>query len=150
MIKLGESKKDLVVLYWLKLGLLRDYLDFFFFHVDIFSKYHITKDPNLLLIKSTFFRIVIEQKLFPLFWNPPYGCNVNIFVIINEDEYIVQIYNNKDIKLFGKNFVNIFLKACWYICQSKRYYLVLKVSYIEFEILSSIYLPYGFLFDGIY
>ena len=35
-----------------------------------------------------------------------------IFVIINVDNNVVQIYNNKDIKLFSKNLIEVSLKAC--------------------------------------
>ena len=51
-----------------------------------------------------------------------------ICIIISVDEDIVQIQNNKDIKLFSKDFINIFLEACWHVCQSERHYLVLKVA----------------------
>lgn len=50
---------------------------------------------------------------------------MTISVIISGDEDIILIYNDKDIKLLNKNLVDIFLKACWYFYQSKRYQLVL-------------------------
>ena len=43
----------------------------------------------------------------------PYGYNVNIFVIISVDEDVVQIHNDKDVKLLSKDLVDISLEACW-------------------------------------
>ena len=39
-----------------------------------------------------------------------------IFVLIGVDEDILQIHNEENIKLFRKNFIDIFLEACWYVC----------------------------------
>ena len=50
-----------------------------------------------------------------------------IFFIINVDEDIVQLYNNKNVELFGKNLVNISLKVWQYVCQSEKHYLIFKV-----------------------
>lgn len=44
------------------------------------------------------------------------------------DKNIIQIYNDKDIKFFNKNFVDLSLKVCQYIYQSKKYYPILKVA----------------------
>ena len=40
---------------------------------------------------------------------------MTIFIMINADKSIVQIHNNKDVKLFSKDLINISLKAYWYV-----------------------------------
>ena len=41
---------------------------------------------------------------------------MTIFVITSVDKNVVQIHNNKNVKLFGKDLVDKFLKACKYVC----------------------------------
>ncbi len=48
--------------------------------------------------------------------------------ILSIDQNVIQIYYNKDIKLFSKNFVDIALKIGGYIGKAKVYYLILKVA----------------------
>ena len=66
--------------------------------------------------------------------------------IFDIDQDIVQIYNNKDIKLFGKDFVNIILKSDQKIGKTKSNDLVLKVpissikSYFPLITFSDLYL----------
>lgn len=45
---------------------------------------------------------------------------------INQD--IIQIYHNKDIKLFSKDLLDITLKTSWCVGKAKKYNLVYKVS----------------------
>ena len=54
------------------------------------------------------------------------------------DEDVIQIYNTKDIKIFCQNFINIILKACWYIKKFKWHYIIFKIAIIRLE--------YSFLF----
>lgn len=44
---------------------------------------------------------------------------------MNQD--IIQLYHHKDVKLFGKDLIDISLKAGQDIRQPKRYYLVFEV-----------------------
>lgn len=48
------------------------------------------------------------------------------FFNINQD--IIQIKNNKDIKLFSKNIVNVSLEASWNVRQTKKHHLIFKVT----------------------
>ena len=63
-------------------------------------------------MKLTFLQVGIQQEISELFQNLPYGCNVTISVIISVDENVVQIYNDKDIKLPNKDFIDVFLEIC--------------------------------------
>lgn len=47
---------------------------------------------------------------------------------IGVDQNIVKIYNNKDIKFFYQNLVDITLKTCRNIRQAKQHDLVLKIA----------------------
>ena len=58
----------------------------------------------------------MQQKLPELFQNLPYDYDVSIFVIINVDEKVIQIHNDKNVKLLSKDLVDISLEACWYFC----------------------------------
>ena len=50
------------------------------------------------------------------------------FFIFDIDEDIIQIYNNKNIKLFRKNLINIALENCQSDNQPIGYYLILKIA----------------------
>ena len=62
-------------------------------------------------MKLIFLQVGKQQKLLEFFQNSLYSFNVTIFVIISVNEDIVQIHNNKNIKLLSKNLINVFLKA---------------------------------------
>ena len=49
------------------------------------------------------------------------------FLVFGIDKYIIQIYNDKNIKLFYKNLNNIVLKSYQSVSQSKKYYLILEI-----------------------
>ncbi len=55
------------------------------------------------------------------------------YLILIIDKNVIQIYNNKYIRLFCQNLVDIVLESDWYIGQSKRYYLVLKMAIAGFK-----------------
>ena len=48
-------------------------------------------------------------------------------LILGVDEDIIQIHNDKDIKFFRKNLINVALECCRNVGQPKRHYLILKV-----------------------
>lgn len=50
------------------------------------------------------------------------------FFVFNIDKDIVKVYNNKNIKLFCQNLIDISFKYGWYINQSQRHYLVSKIA----------------------
>ena len=62
-------------------------------------------------MKSTLFHVCIQQKLSKLFQNPLYNYDVSIFSIIKIDKNVIQIHDDKDIKLFSKDLIDVFLEA---------------------------------------
>ena len=56
-----------------------------------------------------------------------YCLDITFSFVLSIDEDIIQIHNDKDIKLFCKDFIDIVLECCQNIGQSKRYYLILEV-----------------------
>lgn len=54
---------------------------------------------------------------FQLFKNPM--NKIDMIHFSNVDQNTVSIDNDKNIKLFGQDFVNIALETCWYIRQAK-------------------------------
>ena len=53
---------------------------------------------------------------------------MTISVIISVDQNVIQIYNDKNVKFLGKNLDDISLEAYWYVCQTKKHHLILKVT----------------------
>lgn len=58
---------------------------------------------------------------------PAYSLNMWLAKVFDIDQNIVQIYNDKDIKLLYKNLIDIVLKVSKSIRKSKKYDLVLKI-----------------------
>ena len=56
---------------------------------------------------------------------------ISIIISINGD--VVQIHNNENVKLFGKDLIDVFLEACCCVCWPEKHYLVLKVTVLSFE-----------------
>ena len=53
---------------------------------------------------------------------------MTVFFIFDINKNIVEIYNNKNIKLFHKDLIYVALESGRYINQFEKYYLVLKVA----------------------
>ena len=53
---------------------------------------------------------------------------MTISFIINVDKDIIQIHDDKDIKLFSKNLINKLLEAYKCVCSPKNHSLILKVA----------------------
>ena len=51
-----------------------------------------------------------------------------VFTIFSIDQDVIQIYHNKDIKLFSKNLIDIALKTGWGIGKTKAYDQGLEVA----------------------
>ena len=56
-----------------------------------------------------------------------------ISVIISIDKDVVQIYNDKYVKLLSKNLVDKSLKACKCVCSPKNHYLVPEMAILSPE-----------------
>ena len=49
------------------------------------------------------------------------------------DKDVIQVYYHKNVELFCQNLIDINLKYGWYVSQSKRHNLVLKVAIVGLE-----------------
>ena len=58
---------------------------------------------------------------------------MTIPVIIGVNEDVIQIHNNKDVEFLNNDLVDISLKACWCVHQTKRHHLVLEVAISSLE-----------------
>ena len=56
-----------------------------------------------------------------------YRHNIRLTRIFNIDPNIIQIYNNKNIKIFYKKFIDIVLKYSQSIKKTKKYNLIFKI-----------------------
>ena len=52
-----------------------------------------------------------QQELLKLFQHPLYSCNVTISIILSVDQNVIQVHNDKDLKLLCKYFVAVSLEA---------------------------------------
>lgn len=59
------------------------------------------------------------------------GLNIRLAKIFDIYYNVLQIYNNKDIKLFFRNFINISLKLSQSIKKNKKYKLILEKAIID-------------------
>lgn len=55
-----------------------------------------------------------------LFQDLLYGFHMWLAWVFGEDQDVIQIYHNKDIKLFGKDRIDVILKTSGYIQKAKR------------------------------
>ena len=55
------------------------------------------------------------------------------FLVFSIDENTIKVYNNKNIKFFCQNLVDIALKHDWYVGQTKKHYLILKITIMGHE-----------------
>ena len=79
-------------------------------------------------MKLTFLQIGIQQEFAQLVKNLTYCLDMAFALIFGVDEDIIQIHNDKDIKLFRENLIDIALKCCQSVGQSKRHYLIFEVA----------------------
>ena len=84
-------------------------------------------------MKTTFLQISKERVFLKLIQNLTHSLNVWLAWILGVDQYVIQIYDNKDIQLFSQNLVNISLKGSRSIRKTKRHDLVFKVSVLDPE-----------------
>ncbi len=56
------------------------------------------------------------------------GFHVFSSLAFNIDENIIEVNNNKDIKVLRQDFVDVILKHGQGVCHAKKYYLILKVA----------------------
>ena len=54
--------------------------------------------------------------------------DVAFFFVFGVDKDIIQIHNNKDIKRFRKDLIDIALEYCRNVGQFKKYYLILEMT----------------------
>ena len=62
-------------------------------------------------MKLTLLQVGKQRELSELLQHLSYGQDVSISVIINVDEDVIQIYDDKDIKFFSKDLVDVSLEA---------------------------------------
>ena len=61
------------------------------------------------------------------------SINMSLAEVFVIDQDIIYIQNNKKIKLFSQNLVDITLKASKTIGKSKRYHIILIIAMVDLE-----------------
>ena len=60
--------------------------------------------------------------------------NISLTLIFNINKHIILVKNEKDIKLFGQDLIDIILKTSQSIKKSKYYYLILKMTVFSLKV----------------
>ena len=63
-------------------------------------------------MELTFLQIGIQQEFLQLVKNPTYCLDVAFSLVFSVDENIIQIHNDKDIKFFRKDLIDVALECC--------------------------------------
>lgn len=103
-------------------------MDSFFFLSNFLCKNNVPKESDLILIKLALFQFDKEPMLSELVKNPVYGLYIWMNCLFSINQEVFQIHNNKIIKLFNKNLINIALKIGRNIRESKKHYLVPEIT----------------------
>ena len=79
-------------------------------------------------MKLIYLQISIQREFFQLVEDLIYRLDMAFSLVLSVDKGVIQIYNAKDIKFFCKDFTDIALECCQSVGQSKKHYLILKVT----------------------
>ena len=84
-------------------------------------------------MKLALFKIGKSAIFLQFFENSLNGIDMGLTWVLNIDEGIIWINNDKNIKLFGQDFIDIILETGCCIGKPKRHYLVLEVAVSSLE-----------------
>ena len=112
-IEIGKTNEDWDVLYWLWFKLIPYYFNFFMFNPDVLAWDNASKELYLVFMKSILLQIGKQAIFSQNIWNLLHGFYVFLAWIFGVDEDVIQIYNYKDIKVFGQDPIDISLETCW-------------------------------------
>lgn len=71
--------------------------------------------------------------LLKLIKNSTNGFDMALFKIFSINQNVIQIYNNKYIKLFGQDLIDVAMEAGQRIKEIKKHYLVLEMTVLGLE-----------------
>lgn len=78
-------------------------------------------------MKSALLKAGVKAVFSQFVKNPLNGRNMCMTWVINIDENIIEINDNKDLKLFGQNLIDITLEIGQSVGKSEKYYLILEI-----------------------
>lgn len=88
---------------------------------------------NLILIEMTLFQIGKESVFSELIKYLVYSLYIGLVKVFSIDQDIFHINDDKNVKLFSKDFIYIILEASQSIRESKRHDLILEVTILGLE-----------------
>ena len=112
------------------------------------ARYDEAQKVNFFLIKTTPFQVG-KQALFLVFFRnllDSFHVILAYIFIIYQD--VIKIHDNKNIKFFHLDFINVALKVGKSVEKTEKYDLVLEIAVPRLETVS-IYHPFKFLYDNI-
>ena len=127
-IKIGKPNKYLNIPYWLRFRPSLNGINFFFLYIDFLSRYDVPWKANFFLIKTILFQVG-KQVVFPKLSKDSSDSFYMILAgVLSVNCDIIKVENNKNIKFFYWNFVNIAIKAGRGIGKTKKYDLIFKIA----------------------
>lgn len=84
-------------------------------------------------MKLTLLEVDIQQVFLQLIENLLNGLYVCFCLILCVDKNVIKVHNNKNLKLFHWDLVDIIPKRRWGVGWAKRYYLILEVVIADSE-----------------
>lgn len=72
---------------------------------------HVTKKSNLILIETILFHVGKKLMFLEMIKNSAHGLHLRLTGVFGIAQNIVQIHNNKQVELLGKDHVDVALEA---------------------------------------
>ena len=85
------------------------------------------------MIKPSFLQVEKKGIFSELVQNSAYNLNMRLSGIFDINQDIIQVYNNKDIKLLSQYLINVFLEGGWSIRYAKKHDLIFEMTVSSFE-----------------
>ena len=127
LIEISKLNKHLNILYQRRFRLSFDSFNSVFLYTNPLDKYDVVQKVNFFLMKTTLFQ-VDKQVVFSEFSKEPLDSfHVTLTSIFGINQDVIEVYNNKNIKFFRQDFVNIALEAGGGVKRTKRHNLVLEI-----------------------
>ncbi len=84
-------------------------------------------------MEPTFLQVGKEAVFSGLFQDSAYGFHLWLAGVLGIDQNVVQIHDNKDVKLLSEDLVNIPLEASRCVGKTKKHDLILEVAVLSSE-----------------
>ena len=128
LIEIGKTEKNLDIMHKFWFRLLLYYLYSLILYLYSLGLHNVSYKANFIFVKTACLKIGKWAVLPQFFKNLSNNIDVALRLVLGIDENIISINDDKNIKLFGQDLIDITLKAGQYVEEPKMHYLVLEVA----------------------